>query len=334
MTRPPSNLPKDNVIGMSESDITPLIENVIASDEIVSTPSSSQRGEFLEPDEQSINIRFDIILEALRANTISNKKGKWTETSMSELEEFLSNAETIKSKFTCKDLQIMITCIQENVSSEQVLSKKKYNKSTPKFKLVNIVSEIIGDKSKVTHMRRRTVPKLRHIIRDFMNRNFSKMATNVIVATNEFHHKKLPAWRQQSLFGTEAIIGNKEDPYQWYSQPEYDETLGQTIYALLDCHHLFVNARSTICSKGLPQLGIHKEAWLDVAKHSKENQAGLSYAMVADLIDRQSNAFAQRTFSEKVEVEMRKNDRSNEADFCRIFREWYQREEPVRSLAH
>ena len=120
-------------------------------------------------------------------------------------------------------------------------------------------------------MRRFTVKKLRHIIRDYINRNFSKTATNIILATNEFHQKRVPAWRHRSLFGTEAIIGHHEDPYYWYSQPEYEENLDQTIYALLDCHHLFVNARTTICSRGLPQLGIHKEAFLEVAKDSKRN---------------------------------------------------------------
>ena len=319
MTRPST---KDDCIGINETDISPMTEDAISVDEYFKTPNTYQPEE-----DKTFNVEFDIILEALRENSINDKSAKWNNTSSSALKEFLANAETIKSAFTSKELQIMITCIQENICSEQVISKTKYNKSTPKFKLVNLVSEIMGDKSKVKHMRRCKVKKLRHIIRDYINRNFSKTATNIIVATNEFHQKRVPAWRHRSLFGTEAIIGHHEDPYYWYSQPEYEENLDQTIYALLDCHHLFVNARTTICSRGLPQLGIHKEAWLEVAKDSKENQTGLSYAMVADLIDRQSNAYAQKTFSEAVEVEMRKNGRTNEANFCRIFRQWYQSED-------
>ena len=47
-----------------------------------------------------------------------------------------------------------------------------------------------------------------------------------------------------------------------------------------------------------------KQACLDVASGSKTNGTGWSSAIVQDLLDRQSNALAQKTFSAEVETEM------------------------------
>jgi hypothetical protein len=68
---------------------------------------------------------------------------------------------------------------------------------------------------------------------------------------------------------------------------------------------------------------ISKEAWKQVALNSSENGAGLSIAMVEDLVDAQSNGYARRTFSKDVEREMRRLSFDREADFCRDFRNWY-----------
>lgn len=53
----------------------------------------------------------------------------------------------------------------------------------------------------------------------------------------------------------------------------------------------------------------------------------LSKALVEDLVDCQSNSFAQQTFSQKVEDAMRLNGDNNEAMFCRLIREWYTAED-------
>ena len=45
--------------------------------------------------------------------------------------------------------------------------------------------------------------------------------------------------------------------------------------------------------------------------------------MVDDLIDKKSNSFAKRTFSEEVEEEMLLNGDTEEAEFCKLIRNWY-----------
>jgi hypothetical protein len=68
---------------------------------------------------------------------------------------------------------------------------------------------------------------------------------------------------------------------------------------------------------------IQKGAWHAVA----ENVSSVtSKSLVVDLVDRQSNAFALRTFSEKVEHEMRKLGFEKEAEFCYLIRSWYEAE--------
>lgn len=53
----------------------------------------------------------------------------------------------------------------------------------------------------------------------------------------------------------------------------------------------------------------------------------ISKSLVVDLIDKQNNAFALRTFSAEVESEMKKLNYYKEANFCRIIRELYEAED-------
>jgi hypothetical protein len=47
-------------------------------------------------------------------------------------------------------------------------------------------------------------------------------------------------------------------------------------------------------------VGIAAEAWWEVAKNSRQNRTGLSWEIAKELRDRQSNSYAQTTFSENV----------------------------------
>ena len=47
---------------------------------------------------------------------------------------------------------------------------------------------------------------------------------------------------------------------QWYAQPS--RRGGHQIQYRIDPHHIFVNNRAKVCSSGLNQLGVWKEAWV------------------------------------------------------------------------
>jgi hypothetical protein len=66
-----------------------------------------------------------------------------------------------------------------------------------------------------------------------------------------------------------------------------------------------------------------QDTWWDVAKESDENNTVLSTAIAMELHDKQNNAFAQTTFSEKVQIEMTKKGYTKEAEWCEIIRNWY-----------
>ena len=172
------------------------------------------------------------------------------------------------------------------------------------------------------------VHSLKHLAKDIVSRVYSKAALNVIIATNTFP-KSIQVWKEDFKHKDGTLVGNTGQALVWYSKPEYIPCVGYDLYSALDCHHLYVNARSIVCSKGIPRMHINKEAWHAVAKNNRVNKTGLSEAMVMNLIDRQSNAFAQTTFSLKVETEMRNSGWSNEANFCQLLREWYEAEDEV-----
>ncbi|XP_062568363.1 uncharacterized protein LOC134230546, partial [Saccostrea cucullata] len=108
----------------------------------------------------------------------------------------------------------------------------------------------------------------------------------------------------------------------WFSFPEFNEERQQIEPKCLDAHHLLVNLRCKVCKDGL--LGVRKEAWHRVAEN---NNSIISNAIVVDLVDKQNNAFAKRTFSKAVEDEMRNLAFSTEADFCSLIRRWYESED-------
>ncbi|CAC5369864.1 unnamed protein product [Mytilus coruscus] len=95
------------------------------------------------------------------------------------------------------------------------------------------------------------------------------------------------------------------------------------IQPFIDPHHIFVNNRSRCCSKGILGMGIKPDAWWDVATDSKKNGTGLSFEIAKELRDKQSNSFAQTTFSDKVEDVMKANGDTNEAEWCSLIQNWY-----------
>ena len=251
---------------------------------------------------------------------LKNTNDKWNTLTESVLLKHLTSAQVIMNKFTRDELLICLRSVSKTLKSAGV----EHTMSMPKYILANIFAKVFGDDSFVSSGRKRSPSTLRGILKDFFTRKMLKVGLDVIVASNTFHMHDLPDWRRKALFRDGTIVGDA--PYVWYSQPEYVPDLHEYVYTCLDCHHLFVNARCTVCARGIPGYQISNEAWLHVARECKTNRTGLNLAMVVDLIDRQSNSFAQRTFSKQVELEML-NTHPNESELCRVLREWYEAED-------
>lgn len=77
----------------------------------------------------------------------------------------------------------------------------------------------------------------------------------------------------------------------WYSIPEVNPATGELLCKCLDSHHLLTNLRTKTSTTGLQD--ISPTAWKKVAQSYETN---LTPSMVEDLVDKQSNAFAQTHF--------------------------------------
>ena len=257
-----------------------------------------------------------IITTKLEESAKGSRGDKWTSMNAEQFRGLLNSASSVNKNFLKHELQLILTTHGDMIGHKNVTKK-----SATKKELVNMLSSMFGDKTELASHHN---PKsLRTILKDMLLRRMNKETTNAIHATN-LYPDKLKQWRENAPF-KEMSVGLTKN-FVWYCQPQYMEEASRHVCYLLDTHHLFVNTRSLICRRGIPELGISREAWTSVAKSSQE-ETGLNIAMVDDCIDRQSNAIAQIVFSEAVETEMRGAGWTREADFCLMFREWYQAED-------
>ena len=260
---------------------------------------------------------YNTILTALKSYDRTRTKPKWTTHDASSLKLLLtSSASKLKAKLSKNELYECCTIFK--------IPCLKALQDMTKNDLVDILARYHGNEPLVKH--EKSPKKLRMILKDLLSRTYTKEAINSITATHEFLSHKLPNWQARGPFQSPITIG-EERHYVWYSLPEYHDANAMHVPFLLDCHHLFVNARCFVCQNGIPGLGVSKEAWLEVAKSNKEIQVGLNIAMVTDMIDRQSNSIAQIVFGTKVEAEMRRRGYNNEAQFCATIRQWYNAED-------
>ena len=92
------------------------------------------------------------------------------------------------------------------------------------------------------------------------------------------------------------------------------------ILPVIDPHHILVNNRARVCQHGLPEQGISRDSWINVANDERNNVTGLSLELVIELRDGQRNAYAQTTYSEQVENVMLTNGDQEAARWCHLRR--------------
>ncbi|CAG2191099.1 unnamed protein product [Mytilus edulis] len=246
--------------------------------------------ELYEPTEED----FVAVLIALLALDCDKDSSKWESMTVESLRLLFANADSV----------MFLT------------------RTSLKAQLVNMVSHVYGDKS-VLPERTRTPKPLKTLTENHI-KAWTSDAVNVAYAQMHFFDA-FREWDNSNMFnGSWDIRTDTGFHYhipQWYAQPS--EISSQIVQPIIDPHHLLVNNRSKCCSSGMINMGIQPEAWWKVAEKSVQNRTGLSVEIAKELRDRQSNAFAQTTFSHKVQLEMDKNGCHNEALWCELIRNWY-----------
>ena len=238
---------------------------------------------------------------------IALNEEKWRYTSLEEFKNILSNPESIHSDLIVNELKLLIQIIAPDMSTSKL-----------KPELVNNVSDLYGTGRKLIVIQ--TAKSLKSIITDTISK-WPKAATNVAYATNIFS-ERLDEWKKDQYFMDETSIYTDDGSHfkipVWYAQPSMSQ--GKPIAHFIDPHHLKVNNRCRVCAHGMLGMGIKKEAWHKVAEESAVNNIGLTVEHVVELRDRQKGSFADLTFSEKVENEMRNNGDLNEAEWAKLMR--------------
>ena len=247
------------------------------------------------------------------------KRKKWAEITFEEISQMTSSRLEIEKAFYRSEIQICLKSLSEILKTAGIYFAISWNKhmlSEFLYKLINEPSCTMTRSNKRPRMFTLKTIALNAISK------MPKHILNVIHAEHEYP-KAEEEWRTNSTFSNTTEIDGLDSDISWYSKPEYVEKRFTHLFFILDAHHLLTNARTKCCSSGIPEAGIDKKAWINVARTT----GVINRALVEDLVDKQSNAFARKTFSVEVEAEMRLMGYQSEANFCRLIREWYEAED-------
>ena len=233
---------------------------------------------------------------------------KWDYVTLTTFKNMLSSAENINKNFTVAELKSIL-------SAHGGIAPKGR-----KCVIVDAVSAIYGDRSVLPQ----SPPKLKHLLRTIIGKTWPKAACNILYASSICADRYIE-WNSSNPFPVGCAIvtdtGFKFDIPFWYAQPSSFH--GKLIQFIIDPHHLLVNNRGRCCSHGMREMGIVAEAWHKVARESSHNKSELSVEIAIELRDRQTNGFAQLTFSEEVQQVMLQNNDTTAAHWCELIRHFY-----------
>lgn len=261
----------------------------------------------------------ELILLNLKSHSNRNVSKKWTNKTINEMKETLVSRHLLmKMQHDEMNVVIEATKVLHNMGSKMIRKSCSREEKAKQIKKM-----FVGREDETWEKTVKKMMPLKCIASTIVRGSSTKIPkerlNNTVAAM--LYDTKYDEWREESTFKLKTRIENA-DTTKWFSFPEFSEERQQIEPKCLDAHHLLVNLRCKVCKDGL--VGIRKEAWHQVAE---KNNAVISNAIVVDLVDKQNNAFAKRTFSKAVEDEMRKLKYSTEADFCRLIRQWYESED-------
>jgi hypothetical protein len=231
-----------------------------------------------------------------------SSKSRWQNYELRDYIGIFNSTDSLNSSFMKKEIQTCLRVVAPKLISYCV----SLGLSWPKHRIVELFDRVVRKqihKENPTNRNTRfNVKPLSKLCQRVIS-SLSKSTLNVVFAEHLFP-MRLSRWRADNPFKENILVQGLNYSLNWYCKPEYIADRFQTLFCLLDPHHIFTNARVKCCSSGVKDRGINKEAWVRTAKDGKTIQ---SIAHVEDLVDRQSDSFARATFSQEVEDDMRNN---------------------------
>lgn len=282
-----------------------------------------QNTEDVQSENDTLLTKTDIENMHFSLKRSKNSKKKW-EMPSTEFLLLFSSATEINKRFTKQELLDMLAPVAGKLASNGI----KVLASETKRKLIEKICPILGDGSTLPDPPKRTrgSPKsLRAQARSIVN----KLPKDILCAlyAENICERKYESWTYFNPFGKYINVEGIPDFREWYSMPEFNKCTGNYVFMILDTYHQLCGLRRLVCQKGIPSRGIKRSAFVKIAEENETNGCGLSPAMVNDLIDKQSVAFALGTFNLKVADALDTIGATEEADFCRMVFFWYSAED-------
>ncbi|XP_060589874.1 uncharacterized protein LOC132745056 [Ruditapes philippinarum] len=314
----------------NDQNVNANLQDINTQQELENNQEVDEMNECLMQDVQEDAAEFlldsdrEEMLKALK----QEKSRKWNDVTSEQFKSMLKSERMIESSFTKNELLVCLATVSTKLKESNI----HFAVSWLKKKLVGFTYNLnVGNFehfSSQNMKKKKSSPKVDKLSKlcTKIVRKMSKQTLSSIYAEH-IYADRLLEWQNHSPFARETHIDGIEYSVSWYSMPEYVPNTLTYLFDFLDSHHLFVNARVKCCGSGMQECGISRKAWVSVAENMRTNKSGLNIALVDDLVDKQSNAFAKKTFSEEVENAMRESDYSQEANFCKLIREWYSAED-------
>ena len=268
-----------------------------------------------------------VALEGLKK--VKGKQDRWHMRCVADLKSLLEQkpANEIEKSFTREELKTLVYGLRDRLEAFGF----KFCTASKKAVFVNILSTVFGDGSQVTSVSKPKKQSLKQKTPQQMKKeelnSYPKEAL-VIGYSHFLYEQNITEWEEKHPFPSGTTIGSVGTIASWYSKPLIDEN-NKPVFGFLDASHGLVNMRVRVCTKGIPERGIHKDAWIYVAT-AHAVKTGFKLPVVEDLCDKQNIGFARKTFSQEVENAMRcdpENRYEREADFCKLLRGWYDAED-------
>jgi hypothetical protein len=256
------------------------------------------------------------ILKMLKTTKDCNKKMQWNTVTPNG---FLDYFQSYQKLCTLLDIEIRVIVRYLKKAKGMTNVKESSSKQTKLDKIANFLCLVKSDSTHKTVSSKKGskfhVSSLHDLATKVVSK-YSKHELNVIVAEMTF-----PEMYKTWMKPIDDVTVNGESQ-QWFYKPEYSKRRKQTEVKCIDSTHLLTRARRKTCAGGIQ--GISNEPWMKVARQRKTL---LTAIMVEDVSDPMSVAMAKTHFSESVEIEMRKNGDSREADLVNDIRTWWEAED-------
>lgn len=215
---------------MSLTGLSKLFDDL--DDELKEKTTESTSNDInMETAEETVLDKSDVkrMLEKLKNDNRSNKNGKWN-IEVSEFLKMIESADKINKNFLAHDLQVCLKPVVGKLKSNGI----NINISNPKWMHVNIISQVLGDKSEIKSNPRKfnqkSVCALKHLCKGIIQK-YTKHQLNIIMAENIFPDE-LDRWYNHSPYGKQLNIDGLDCKglKTWYSYLEFNQPLGFYVF--------------------------------------------------------------------------------------------------------